>query len=90
MLELDRIYNMDCIEGMKQIPSHSIDLILCDLPYGVTACEWDKQLPIDKLWKQYKRIIKDTCVIVLTAVQPYVTDLILFLFPAFCVFLISF
>jgi len=76
MLELDKIYNMDCIEGMKQIDDNSIDLILCDLPYGITQCKWDKPLPLDKLWIEYKRIIKNNTAIILTAVQPYATDLI--------------
>jgi len=60
---------------MKQIPDHSIDMILCDLPYGITQCKWDKPLPSDKLWNEYKRIINDG-VIILTACQPFVTDLI--------------
>jgi site-specific DNA-methyltransferase (adenine-specific) len=57
-LELNRIYQMDCLEGMKLIPDKSIDMILCDLPYGTTACKWDSIIPLDKLWEQYKRIIK--------------------------------
>ena len=66
---------MDCIEGMKQIDDNSIDMILCDLPYGITQCKWDKPLSLDVLWNDYKRIINKG-VIVLTACQPYVTDLI--------------
>ena len=50
------IYNKDCIEGMKELPDESVDMILCDLPYGTTACKWDKVLPLDELLKQYKRI----------------------------------
>jgi len=61
---------------MKQIEDKSIDLILCDLPYGTTACSWDIIIPLDKLWEQYKRIIKDKGVIVLTASQPF-TSLLL-------------
>lgn len=75
-LELNRIYQMDCIEGMKLIPDESIDMILCDLPYGVTACKWDTIIPLDKLWEQYKRIIKFNGAIVLTASQPFTTKLI--------------
>jgi len=75
MLELDKIYNMDCIEGMKQLDNNSIDMILCDLPYGVTQCKWDKPLPSDKLWNEYKRIINNGAII-LTACYPYVIDLI--------------
>lgn len=76
MLEINKIYNMDCLEGMKEIPDKSIDMILCDLPYGITACEWDKVIPLDLLWIQYKRVIKNNGAIVLTASQPFTTDLI--------------
>jgi len=49
----------DCLELMKDIKDKSIDMILCDLPYGTTACKWDTIIPFDKLWEQYERIIKD-------------------------------
>lgn len=75
-LELNRAYQMDCLEGMKLIPDGSIDMILCDLPYGTTACKWDTIIPLDKLWEQYKRLIKDNGAIVLTASQPFTTNLI--------------
>ncbi|WAA10825.1 DNA-methyltransferase [Fervidibacillus albus] len=75
-IEVNTIYNMDCLEGMKYIPEKSIDLILCDLPYGTTNCKWDIILPFDELWKHYKRIIKDNGAIVLTASQPFTTKLI--------------
>ena len=55
----------DCLELMKEIPDKSIDLILCDLPYGTTDCKWDTIIPFDKLWKQYNRIIKDNSAILL-------------------------
>ena len=55
----------DCLELMKDIPDKSIDMILCDLPYGTTACKWDIVIPFDNLWKQYKRIIKDNGAILL-------------------------
>ena len=58
-MELNKIYNEECLEGMKKIPDKSIDMILCDLPYEVTALKWDKIIPLDKLWEQYERIIKD-------------------------------
>lgn len=61
---------------MKEIDDKMVDMILCDLPYGITACKWDKVLPLDELWKQYKRIIKKNGVVVLTASQPFTTDLI--------------
>jgi DNA modification methylase len=61
----------DCLELMKEIPSKSIDLILCDLPYGTTACKWDSIIPFDKLWEQYNRIIKDNGAIVLFGNEPF-------------------
>ena len=66
----------DCLELMKDIPDKSIDMILCDLPYGTTACKWDTIIPFEHLWEQYKRIIKDNGAIVLTASQPFTTKLI--------------
>ena len=65
MLEINKIYNMDCLEGMKLIDDKSIDMILCDLPYGTTACKWDVVIPFEPLWEQYERIIKDNGAIVL-------------------------
>lgn len=76
MLEKNRIYNGDCLELMKDIDDKSIDMILCDLPYGTTKCKWDEAIPFDALWKQYKRIIKDNGAIVLTSAQPFTTKLI--------------
>jgi site-specific DNA-methyltransferase (adenine-specific) len=75
-LELNRAYQMDCLEGMKLIPDKSIDMILCDLPYGTTACKWDTVIPFEPLWEQYERVIKDNGAIVLTASQPFTTTLI--------------
>ena len=75
-MELNKIYNEDCLEGMKRIEDKSVDMILCDLPYGTTACKWDTIIPFDKLWEQYERIIKDNGAIVLTASQPFTTMLI--------------
>ena len=66
-----KIYNKDCLIQMKKIKDKSIDLILCDLPYGTSACAWDTVIPFKKLWKQYKRIIKDTGVIALFGVEPF-------------------
>lgn len=65
MIEINKIYNMDCLEGMKDIPDKSIDMILCDLPYGQTKNKWDSVIPLDELWGHYKRIIKDRGAIVL-------------------------
>lgn len=53
-----KLYQGDCIELMKNIPNKSIDMVLCDLPYGITSCKWDSIIPFDKLWEQYDRIIK--------------------------------
>ena len=65
----------DCLELMPLIADKSIDMILCDLPYGTTACKCDSILPLDKLWKEYKRVIKNNGVIVLTSSQPYTSIL---------------
>lgn len=65
ILEINKLYNIDCLEGMKYIDDQSIDMILCDLPYGVTKNKWDSIIPLNKLWKQYERIIKINGVIVL-------------------------
>ena len=73
---IDKIIQGDCLEVMKWIPDHSIDMILCDLPYGTTACSWDTIIPFEPLWEQYKRIIKDKGAIVLTASQPFTSLLI--------------
>lgn len=61
---------------MQNIPDGAIDLILCDLPYGITNCKWDSVIPLDKLWSEYKRIIKPNGVIALFANQPFTTVLI--------------
>ena len=75
-MELNKIYNEDCLEGMKRIPDGSVDMILCDLPYGTTACKWDNIIPFEPLWEQYERVIKDNGAIVLTASQPFTSVLI--------------
>jgi site-specific DNA-methyltransferase (adenine-specific) len=77
-LELNRIYQMDCLEGMKLIPDASIDMVLCDLPYGTTnRNKWDVIIPFDKLWEQYNRIIKDNGAILLFADEPFTSQLIM-------------
>ena len=76
MIELNKIYNEDCLEGMKRIPDGSVDMILCDLPYGTTKLKWDSIIPLEPLWEQYERIIKDNGAIVLTARQPFTSMLI--------------
>lgn len=64
-------YQGDCLEVMKQIEDKSIDMILCDLPYGTTACKWDTVIPFEPLWIQYKRVIKDRGAIVLFGSEPF-------------------
>ncbi len=76
-MKLNKIYQGDCLEVMKSIPDKSIDMILCDLPYGTTACKWDTIIPFEPLWEQYKRIIKDNGAIVLTASQPFTSALVM-------------
>lgn len=73
----NKIIQGDCLEVMKEIPDKSIDMILCDLPYGTTACKWDTIIPFEPLWNLYKRIIKDRGAIVLTASQPFTSALIM-------------
>ena len=68
---LNRIFQEDCLQGMQRIPDKSIDMILCDLPYGTTQGEWDPVIPFEALWLQYGRVIKPHGAIVLTAVQPF-------------------
>ncbi|AEY65397.1 site-specific DNA-methyltransferase [Clostridium sp. BNL1100] len=70
-MEINTLYNMDCMEGMKDIDDKSIDMILCDLPYGTTQCKWDNVIPFEPLWEQYERIIKDNGAIVLTGCEPF-------------------
>ena len=76
MLEINNIYNMDCLTGMKEIPNKSIDMILCDLPYGKTQNIADKPLPFVPLWKQYERIIKDNGAILLFGQGTFFIDLV--------------
>jgi len=66
----------DCLELMKDIENKSVDLILCDLPYGTTTCKWDTTINFERLWEQYERIIKNNGAIVLTASQPFTSILI--------------
>lgn len=66
----------DCLELMRELPDKSIDLVLTDLPYGVTDCEWDKVLPFCELWHNYNRIVKERGAMVFTAQQPFTTLLI--------------
>ncbi|AZV43563.1 DNA methylase [Peribacillus asahii] len=82
MLELNKIYNEDCLgdkelgTGMWRIPDKSVDMILCDLPYAKTKNKWDSLIPLDKLWEHYKRIIKVNGAIVLTSAEPFTSQLV--------------
>ena len=69
------LYHGDCLEIMEQIPDKSIDMILCDLPYGTTQSKWDSVIPFEKLWEHYNRIIKDNGAIVLFGMEPFSSKL---------------
>lgn len=68
---IGKITCADCLEVLPMIPDESVDMVLCDLPYGTTACKWDTIIPFDKLWEQYNRIIKDNGAIVLFGSEPF-------------------
>lgn len=78
-LEINQIYEGDCLEGMRRIPDRSIDMVLCDLPYGndITHAKWDKEIPVDILWEQYMRITTERAAIVLTCQEPLTSKLVL-------------
>ena len=81
-MEIDKIYNEDCLVGMKAIPDKSIDCIICDLPYGVLnrqnkSAQWDNIIPFEPLWEQYERIIKDNGAIVLFAQGMFTAQLMM-------------
>lgn len=82
MIELNRIYHENCMEGMKRIPDSSVDLIICDLPYGVLnkyneAAAWDRCLPMDELWKEYLRVAKPNAAIILFGQGMFTAELML-------------
>ena len=86
-MEIDKIYNMDCLEGMRLIPDGSIDAVICDLPYGTMkgivnapgwgncSCEWDSIIPTDKLFAEYERVVRRGGTIVLFSQEPYTSHL---------------
>lgn len=74
---VNSIFEGDCIEIMKQFPDNCIDMILCDLPYGTTQNKWDSIIPLDELWHEYKRIIKENGAIVLTSQGLFTAQLML-------------
>ena len=71
-----KLYCGDCLELMKNIPDKSVDMVLCDMPYGTTRNKWDSVLPLDKIWKEYRRITKANSPIVLFSQQPFSATLI--------------
>lgn len=72
-----QLYHGDCLEKMQAIPDGSIDMVLCDPPYGTTACKWDSVIPFEPLWAHYKRIAKKNAAIVITASQPFTSVLVM-------------
>lgn len=74
---VNKIHLGDCLEIMPLIPDHSIDLILCDLPYGTTQNKWDSIIPLDKLWIEYRRLLAPLGTIVLTAAQPFTSAVVM-------------
>lgn len=71
-----RMFNCDCLVGMTRLETGSVDLVLCDPPYGSTGCSWDTVLPFELLWRQYRRVLKPRGALVFFAAQPFATDLI--------------
>ena len=72
-----QLYHGDCLEIMQQLPEHSVDMVLCDLPYGITANRWDSVIPFDKLWESYKRICAPVSAICLFGGQPFSSALVM-------------
>jgi len=76
-VEVNKVYCMDALEFLSKIKDGVVDMVLCDLPYGTTDLNWDSIINLDSLWKQYERIIKENGVIVLTASQPFTSELVM-------------
>ncbi len=74
---LDTIKLGDCLTVLPEIPTGTVDMILCDLPYGMTSNKWDSPIPLDVLWREYLRVLKETGVVALTASQPFTSTLVL-------------
>ncbi len=74
---INNVFEGDCLEIMKQLPDKSIDMVLCDLPYGTTQNKWDSIIPLDELWKQYCRVVRDDGAIVLTSQGMFTAELML-------------
>jgi site-specific DNA-methyltransferase (adenine-specific)/modification methylase len=73
---LNKVIEADCLEIMEKLPDNSVDMVLCDLPYGTTQNKWDSVIPLDKLWREYKRIVKPNGAIVLTSHGIFTANLI--------------
>ena len=73
---MNKLFNEDCLIAMQSIDDKSIDMVLCDLPYGTTQCKWDTVIDLDAMWKEINRISKDTAPIVLFAAQPFTSILV--------------
>jgi DNA modification methylase len=69
--EVFQLYFGDCMEALPSVPDGSVDMVMCDLPYGTTDCPWDTLIPFDKLWEQYNRVCKENAAVVLTAQPPF-------------------
>lgn len=74
--ELGHLYHGDCMEHFGKILNGSVDMVLCDLPYGITDCKWDIKIPLAPLWREWGRVVKENGAVVLTAQQPFATELI--------------
>ena len=72
-----KLYNGDCLEVMKGLPKKSVNMVLCDLPYGTTQNKWDAVIPFDELWECYDRVCKDNAVIALFGGQPFSSALVM-------------
>ncbi len=70
-----QLFNEECLSAMKRIPDGSVDMVMCDLPYGTTACKWDTVIPFEPLWAAYRRVCKKNAAIVLTATEPFASVL---------------
>jgi site-specific DNA-methyltransferase (adenine-specific) len=71
------LYNEECLKAMSYLPEGCVDMVLCDLPYGTTACKWDTIIPFEPLWAAYRRVCKKNAAIVLTASQPFTSALVM-------------
>ena len=74
--KLGRLYHGDCMEHFGKILNGSVDMVLCDLHYGITDCKWDVKIPLAPLWREWGRVVKENGAVVLTAQQPFATELI--------------